>query len=128
MTLFSMAVTWAGPSTWPQTSKLSRTPLTVKLAYGFPFAVGMDMSTTQWRREVMLAGTVEVEPEDGSMIWRPKWLSTVTEDTEVAANAPPFSAGSAFSSGAPNAIAGTEVGASSGRCCCLSGSPGGVDG
>lgn len=96
MTLFSMAVMWAGPSTWPQTSKLSRTPLTVRLAYGLPLEVGIDMSTTQWRREVMFAGTVEVDPDDGSMIWSPWWLFTVTEATEVTANAAPFSAGSAF--------------------------------
>lgn len=71
MTLRSTPVTWAGPLTWPQTSKLPLTSLAVRLAYGFPLAVGMDMSTMQWSRDVIEAGTVEVDPEDGSMMCKP---------------------------------------------------------
>jgi hypothetical protein len=43
----------------------------VRLAYGFPFEVGIDISRTQCRREVMDAGTDELDAVAGSMIWRP---------------------------------------------------------
>lgn len=63
-----MPVICAGPLTCPQINKLSSMSFTVKLAYGLPFAVGIDMSTIQCRSEVMEAGTVEEDPEAGSMI------------------------------------------------------------
>lgn len=61
----------AGPLTWPQIKRLSWTSFTVKLAYGFPLAVGIDISTTQCRKDVIDAGTVALEADAGSMIWRP---------------------------------------------------------
>lgn len=59
----------------------------VRLAYGLPLAVGMDMSTTQWFKEVIEAGTEAVDPEDGSKMCRSWWLFTDTEDMTLAAKA-----------------------------------------
>lgn len=63
----------------------------------------------------MDAGTVAVEPEDGSMMCRLWWLFTDTEDTAVAANPAPTS-DLGLSSSSSIVKAGIEVGASSGLC------------
>lgn len=79
----------------------------------------------------MEAGTVAVEPEDGSMIWSPTWLFTDTDDTAVAAKALPFAL---FDLSSPSStsivgMAGKEVGAISALGCSMrSGSFKGVEG
>lgn len=88
------------------------------------------MSTTQWCKEVIEAGTEAVDPEDGSMMCRSWWLFTDTEDMTFAAKADVFCSDSIESSVLPTETAGTEVGTTSGLCCCKirSGSFNGVEG
>ena len=89
----------------------------------------MDMSTMQCFREVIEAGTEEEEPDAGSMMCKPWWPSTETEEMPLAAKVDDgFFSGDSFAS-FPPANPGKDVGVSSGRSdSCLSGSFRGVEG